>query len=117
MTLIFKNAYIKFEDVGEYMQNYHNENDILLNKGEKLKGSYIGKEILLYSPLLKWYLQQGLKITKFHCAIAYTPECSFKQFANEVSDARCAGDIDKVTSTKREIRMVQVGAAVYHLAK
>ncbi len=32
MTLIFKNAVIKFEDIGEYMQNYHNENDIPFNK-------------------------------------------------------------------------------------
>jgi hypothetical protein len=32
MTPIFKNAEIKFEDIGEYMQNYHknrnNQNDI-----------------------------------------------------------------------------------------
>ncbi len=69
MTPIFKNAEIKFEDIGEYMQNYHNENNIPFNKGNKLTGSYFGKEILLYTPLLKWYLQQGLKITKFYCAI------------------------------------------------
>ena len=33
MTPIFKNAEIKFEDIGEYMQNYHIENDIKFNKG------------------------------------------------------------------------------------
>ncbi len=48
-----------------------------------------------YITLLKWYFQQGLKITKFHCAIEYTPEKSFEQFADEVSDARRAGDINK----------------------
>ncbi len=95
MTPIFKNAEIKFEDIGEYMQNYHNENDLPFNKGKKLIGSYFGKEIWLYTPLLKWYLQQGFKITKFHCAIKYTPEKSFQQFADEVSDARRAKDIDK----------------------
>ena len=94
MCPIFKNAEIKFEDIGEYMQNHHNENDIPFNKGKKLIGSYFGKEILLFTPLLKWYLQQGLKITKFHCAIKYTPEKSFQQFADEVSDARRAGDVD-----------------------
>jgi hypothetical protein len=36
-----------------------------------------------------------IKITKFQCAIKYTPEKSFQQFADEVSDARRAGDIDK----------------------
>jgi hypothetical protein len=40
-------------------------------------------------------LQHGLVITKFHCAITYTPECAYKQFSDEVSDARRAGDIDK----------------------
>ncbi len=60
---------LKFEDIGEYMQNYHTENNIPFNKGNKLFGSYFGKEILSYTPLLKWYLQQELKITKFHCAI------------------------------------------------
>ena len=65
MCPIFKNAEIKFEDIGEYMQNYHNENNIPFNKGKKLIGSYFGKEILLYTPLLKWYLQQGLKKRNF----------------------------------------------------
>jgi hypothetical protein len=38
MTPILKNAEIKFEDIGEYMQEYHNENDIPFNKGKKLIG-------------------------------------------------------------------------------
>ncbi len=50
---------------------------------------------MLYTPLLKWYLQQGLVITKFYCAIKYRPKKSFQQFADEVSDARRAGYIDK----------------------
>ncbi len=64
MCPIFKNAEIKFEDIGEKMQNYHNENNIPFNKGKKRIGLYFRKEILLYTPLLKWYLHQGLKITK-----------------------------------------------------
>ncbi len=35
MCPIFKNAEIIFEDIGEYMQNYHNENNIPFNKGKK----------------------------------------------------------------------------------
>ncbi len=57
-----------------------------------LYSSYI---ILLYTPLLEWYLQKGLKITKFYNAIKYKPSCSFQKFADEVSDARRAGDVDK----------------------
>ncbi len=65
MKPIYKNAEIKFKDIREYMQNYHNENNIPFNKGKKLIGSYFGKEILLYTPLFKWYLQQGLKLLNF----------------------------------------------------
>ncbi len=67
----------------QYVQPPEWPNDVLFRK-----------EILLYTPFLKWYLQQGLKITQFHCAIKYTPEKSFQQFADEVSDARRAGNID-----------------------
>ncbi len=61
MTPIFEIADIKFKDIGECMQNYHTENNIQFNKGNKLIDSYFDKEILFYTPLLKWYLQQGLK--------------------------------------------------------
>ncbi len=95
MTPIFKSAEINFEDIREYMQNYHHENNIPFNKSNKLIGPYFGKDILSYTPLLEWYLQQGWVITKFYCDIKYTPEKSFQQFADELSDARRAGDIDK----------------------
>ncbi len=36
MTPIFKNAEIKFEDIEEYMQNYHNENKYHLTKAKYL---------------------------------------------------------------------------------
>ena len=86
MTPIFKNTVVNFEDMGEYMQEYHKENNINFVKSKKLIGSYFGKEITLYTPLLKWYLQHGLKITKFHVGIEYTSEKCFKKFADEVSD-------------------------------
>ncbi len=47
MYPIFKNATIKFEDIGEYMQNFHNENNI---KFKKLISSYFGNEIVWRSP-------------------------------------------------------------------
>jgi hypothetical protein len=82
------------------MQKYHNENNIPFNKGNNIIGSYFGKEILLYTPLLKWYLQQGSITTKFHCAIKHTPDKG--QFANEVSDARRAGDSEEACELTAE---------------
>jgi hypothetical protein len=46
MTPIFKNVEIKLDDIREYMKKYHEENSIPFNKGNKLIGSYFGKQIL-----------------------------------------------------------------------
>lgn len=68
MTPIFKNTEIDPMDkdlVGEHMYNYsmslENKNTL---KSCKLMGSYYGKQILIYTPLLKWYLKHGMVITK-----------------------------------------------------
>jgi hypothetical protein len=106
MTPIFKNATIKFDNIGEYMQNFHIENKIKFNQGNKLIGSYFGKEIVLYSPLLKWYVQEGLIITKFHCAIQYQPEYAFNKFADEVS-----GDVDTAYELIAETMKLFVNSA------
>jgi hypothetical protein len=90
---IFKNTTVNYEDMGEYMTEYHIQNNIVFVKQKKLIGSYFGKDILFYTPLLKWYLQHGLVITKFHVGIEYTSTKCFKKFADEVSNARRAGDV------------------------
>ena len=53
-----------------------------------------GEKILLATPLLKWYLEHGLEVTKVHQVIEFTPEPCFKLFGDAVSDARRAGDAD-----------------------
>ena len=39
-----------------------------------LIGSMKGEKILLATPLLKWYLEHGLEVTKVHQVIEFTPE-------------------------------------------
>ena len=59
-----------------------------------LIGSMKVHKILLATPLLKWYLEHGLDVTKVHQVIEVTPEPYFKSFGDDVSDARRAGDAD-----------------------
>ena len=59
-----------------------------------LIGSLKGEKILLATPLLKWYLEHGLKVTKVHQVVEFTPEPCFKPFGDAVSDARRASDAD-----------------------
>ena len=51
--------------------------------------------ILLYTPLLKWYLEHGLIITKFYEAIEYNKNVCFKELGKSIADARRARDADK----------------------
>ncbi len=70
------------------MQQFQNKNNIKFSKGNQVIGPYLAKEIILYSPLFKWYLVLSTRRI-------FTPECAFKQFADEVSCARRAGDVDQ----------------------
>ena len=66
-----------------------------IKNNKKLLGVTKAEKILLYSPLLKWYLNRGLQVKKIHKYISYTPGTPFKWFPEEVSAARRAADNDK----------------------
>ncbi|KXJ16371.1 hypothetical protein AC249_AIPGENE6507 [Exaiptasia diaphana] len=94
MCPIFKNTEISREDIGEFMKEFAEEEDIMPRPRRSLIGSYFGKKILLATPLLKWYLEQGLVVTRIYQVVEYTPKACFKPFGEAVSDARRAGDAD-----------------------
>ena len=94
MCPIFKNVEISRNDIGEYMKSYAENNNIMAQPRRSLIGSLHGSKILLATPLLKWYLEHGMKVTKVYQVIEYTPEPCFRPFGQAVSDARRAGDID-----------------------
>jgi hypothetical protein len=71
-----------------------------------------GEKILLYTPLLKWYLEHGLEITKFYKAITYTPKQCFKGIADDISNTRRAGDVDESMAIIAET-MKLIGNALY----
>ena len=94
MCPIFKNTEISREDIGEYMKAYAEEHKIMAQPCRSLIGSMKGDKVLLATPLLKWYLEHGLEVTKVHQVIEFTLQPCFKPFGDAVSDARRAGDAD-----------------------
>ena len=52
------------------------------------------KKILLYTPVLKWYLDHGLKVTGFYQFLRYKRGKPFAWFPEEVADARRQADKD-----------------------
>ena len=94
MCPVFKNTEISRDDIGEFMKAYAEENDIMSRPRRSLIGNMKGEKILLATPLLKWYLEHGLEVTRVYQVIEYTPKPCFKPFGDAVSDARRAGDAD-----------------------
>ncbi|CAH3132563.1 unnamed protein product [Porites lobata] len=94
MCPIFKNTQISREDIGEYMQTFAEEQRIMPQPRRSLIGSYFGEKILLATPLIKWYLEHGLEVTRIYQVVEYTPVPCFQPFGEAVSDARRAGDVD-----------------------
>ncbi|KAK3741920.1 hypothetical protein QZH41_001681 [Actinostola sp. cb2023] len=94
MCPIFKNIEISREDIGEYMKEFAEENDMMKQPRRSLIGSMHGEKILLATPLLKWYLAHGLEVTRIYQVVEFTPEPCFSSFGVAVSNARRAGDVD-----------------------
>ena len=94
MTPIFKNVDVTVKDCGVYMAKFIEDYKITKTTQRMLIGSYFGKEILLGTPLLKWYIKHGLKVVKIYNVIQYVPHKTFKDFTHEVTCARRTGDLN-----------------------
>ena len=94
MQPIFKNVTVSRDDIGPYMRQYAEENDIMSTPRRMLVGSFHGIKLLLATPLLRWYLAHGLIVDRVYQVVEYSPKPCFQQFGDSVSAARRAGDSD-----------------------
>ena len=92
---IFRNAVITEDQLGPYMKELRKDLNNPISDNKKLISSYTGTKILLYTPLLKWYLEHGLVVTKVHSFISAIENQPFKSFTDKVSDNRRSGDVDE----------------------
>ena len=84
------------DQIPQHMKDYKiNTGRKMIKNNKKLLGVMKAEKILIYSPLLKWYLNHGLQVTKIHRYISYTSGRPFKWFPEEVSSARREADNDK----------------------
>ena len=74
------------------MKEYADEHKALNQPRRSLVGSYFGKQLLFATPLLKWYLAHGLRVSNINLVIEYEPSPCFQAFGEKVSNARREGD-------------------------
>ena len=109
---IFKHATITYNDIGEHMQGYLEENKIKYVDRENLIASMFGEKILLITPMVNWLLKKGVKITKIYQVIEFDPKTCFKKFVNDVCNDRRAGDRDPSLTIIADTSKL-IGNAVY----
>ena len=95
MTPIFENVDVCLDDVGEFMQEYAKQHNIKDVPRRLLIRSYFGNKIGLTTPLLKWYLEHGLIITRIYTTVEYIPNAAFSSFMTQIAQCRLEGDCDK----------------------
>jgi hypothetical protein len=89
MSPIFKNVDISRNDIGDHMRQYAVNHDIMSQPRKSLIGSMFGFKIMIITPLLKWYLPNGL-VTRIYQVVEYSPTKCFQTFGEAVSDERTA---------------------------
>ena len=64
---------------------------------------YTPGRLLVYAPLLLWYVNHGAVITKVYRTIDYRPAKIFPWFVEQVTEARRTGDVEKSKALLAEV--------------
>ena len=89
---LFYNSYIPSKAIVAHMKEYLQWTKRAGIQTEKLCERLTGKKMLLYAPLLEWYLEHGLKITDL--TIDHRPPKILTWFINDVTENRHGGGED-----------------------
>ena len=93
MSPIFCTSAVLFEAFGDHMQEYVTQMKMGKTPRLLLVGGMSAREILVATPLLRWYLQHGIVVTKIYQVVEYQQKRCFTGLAKDVTEAKRAGDI------------------------
>ena len=95
MCPFFHNTEVPAEAVPQHMFDYLERTGRARGNGRKLVGALSAKKILLFAPLLQWYIDHGAQITAVYRTIDYKAAKPFVWVVEEVTTARRTGETDK----------------------
>jgi len=104
---------VSINDVGDHMKSFceNPETDGSFKTPRKyLISSMRAEKQLFLTPLLKWYMEHGLVITKVYQVIEYSPKKCFKTFADGVTQV--IYNNENVTKSKQFISFCEVNKNV-----
>ena len=94
MCPIVENVDISLDDVGPYMRQYGEEHGFMKQPQRSLISSYFGRDLLLITPLVQYYVRLGLKVTRIYEVVQFERKPCFKGFVDQVIQARREADLD-----------------------
>ena len=103
MCPFFYNKEVPIEAVPQHMLDYLKRTKRKRGDGRKLTGALSAKKILLYAPLLRWYIDHGAVITNVYRTLDYQPTKIFTWFVEQVTEARRTGDVEKSKALLAEV--------------
>ena len=89
---IFKNTLVSRSDIGDLIKNYAADEKLFSQPRKMLIPSFTLQNGTLIIPLLLFYLQLGLVVTKINRFVEYTPKKCLNTFLQSAVDARKQGD-------------------------
>ena len=93
MSPLFFVPEIPDRDIPKEMKIYEYKTGRKIAKGtKKLLGVMKARKILLYTPVIEWYLKHGLRLTAVHQLIEYEPGMPFSWFPEKLVSARRKAD-------------------------
>jgi len=103
MCPFFYNKKVPVEAVWQQMLDYLKRTGRNRGDGKKLVGALSAEKLLVYAPLLRWYVDHGAVITAVYRTIDYTPGKVFDWFVEQVTEARRTGDVEKSKALLAEV--------------
>ena len=92
---LFVNRTVPEAAIPTHMKQYlHNSGRAIVPDQRKLLGVMSASKILLYAPLLQWYIDKGLTLKAVYRTIDYKAANIFSWFVDEVTANRRRGDAD-----------------------
>ena len=103
MCPFFYKKKVPVEAVPQQMLDYLKRTGRNRGGGNKLVGALSTEKLLLYAPLLRWYVDHGAVITAVYRTIDYTPGKVLDWFVEQVTETRRTGYVEKSKALLAEV--------------
>lgn len=111
MSPIFCTSEVPFSAIGDHMQSYAKEMGLSENSKTLLISGNKATKIMLATPLLKWYLEHGLIVTRIYTVVESASMDCFSEFTKNISETRRRGDCDKSLTVISDTAKVEGNSA------